>query len=455
RLLLPETHRWFNFGGTLGQVNDAGDYEASFLEYQTKRIMRLSDVLRSDANGSLMKMRASNNLKQLADVVAAQQSQGDNPAYRFNDSFVKNNAQLNSVVDQARQQVEAEWKTQQDQGGAVEQDNRDRLQQRFDEQSNQRARNVVNQLGANFYAAPASPPAEAAAGGGEAFNANWFATNGLVRGVDVGRVNMGDQSRKSGVASGKDFDAKGGKGVQAGQGQEEIVKGLQKNLEENLQTRNSNPALRSKAKRSGDGEEAELQKRYQQRLEVQQEQAQSQAQILNPSLQNGRLPQMNDGGQFGGRAGNRAGGGMGGGAVGGMANGLPQQPSFQPPMPAKPQSTSPRGTTSGPVQNDVSGRNVVPFGERAGEKAVQDAEDKPVDAVEALDPYLTSLTVELPGRGVEFLFKTPRGDLEITATAVAEPLVQRLLRLVVVLIVVLGPGLAAWLLRHRFLRRIS
>ncbi|HND56699.1 MAG TPA: hypothetical protein PLV92_29975, partial [Pirellulaceae bacterium] len=197
RLLLPETHRWFNFGGTLGQVNEAGDYEASFLEYQTKRIMRLSDVLRSESNGSLMKMRASNNLKQLAEVVKAQQSQGDNPAYRFNDSFVKNNAQLNSVVDQARQQVEQEWKAQAGQSGAAEQDNRDRLQQRFDEQSNQRARNVVNQLGANFYAAPASPPTESAPGGGEAFNANWFATNGLVRGVDVGRVNMGDQSRKS------------------------------------------------------------------------------------------------------------------------------------------------------------------------------------------------------------------------------------------------------------------
>jgi hypothetical protein len=41
---------------------------------------------------------------------------------------------------------------------------------------------------------------------------------------------------------------------------------------------------------------------------------------------------------------------------------------------------------------------------------------------------LVSLDVELPSRGREFLFTTPRGEVEITAQAISEPLVERLIR---------------------------
>ena len=41
---------------------------------------------------------------------------------------------------------------------------------------------------------------------------------------------------------------------------------------------------------------------------------------------------------------------------------------------------------------------------------------------------LASLDVELPQRGVEYLFTTPRGEVEITAQAIAHPLLERLTR---------------------------
>ncbi len=46
---------------------------------------------------------------------------------------------------------------------------------------------------------------------------------------------------------------------------------------------------------------------------------------------------------------------------------------------------------------------------------------------------LASLDVEFPERGVEYMFTTPRGEVEITARAVTTPLVDRLTRLVWVL----------------------
>ena len=51
--------------------------------------------------------------------------------------------------------------------------------------------------------------------------------------------------------------------------------------------------------------------------------------------------------------------------------------------------------------------------------------------------FLTSLDVELPEGGVEYLFRTPRGDLEISAYSVSSPLLERGIRLAIVLVVAL------------------
>ena len=50
----------------------------------------------------------------------------------------------------------------------------------------------------------------------------------------------------------------------------------------------------------------------------------------------------------------------------------------------------------------------------------------------AVETHLASLDVDLPLRGREYLFTTPRGEVEITARAVSEPLLGRLARLAAV-----------------------
>ena len=68
-------------------------------------------------------------------------------------------------------------------------------------------------------------------------------------------------------------------------------------------------------------------------------------------------------------------------------------------------------------------------------------------AGEALPPAaLASLDVELEPRGRKFLFTTPRGDVQVTARAVSDPLLGRLLRLAAVAI---GLGLAVVVARRR------
>lgn len=67
----------------------------------------------------------------------------------------------------------------------------------------------------------------------------------------------------------------------------------------------------------------------------------------------------------------------------------------------------------------------------------------------AAETHLASLDVELPLRGREYLFTTPRGDIEITARAVSEPLLGRLIRLLLI-----GAGFIVLLVLLRVLPRV-
>jgi hypothetical protein len=49
---------------------------------------------------------------------------------------------------------------------------------------------------------------------------------------------------------------------------------------------------------------------------------------------------------------------------------------------------------------------------------------------------LASLDVDLPERGVEFLFTTPRGEIAITARAVSSTLAERIAHLLVIAVVI-------------------
>ncbi len=104
---------------------------------------------------------------------------------------------------------------------------------------------------------------------------------------------------------------------------------------------------------------------------------------------------------------------------------------------------SPQGRTSGAVAGQaVTGLAFSPDGALAAQDFTRQ-QLVPSDEY-AVETHFASLDVDLPQRGREYLFTTPRGDIEITARAVSEPLLGRLIRLlilavgVVILIVLLA-----------------
>lgn len=105
-------------------------------------------------------------------------------------------------------------------------------------------------------------------------------------------------------------------------------------------------------------------------------------------------------------------------------------------------SNAPQGRTSGAVAGQaVTGLAFSPDGALAAQDFTR---QQLVQSDEyAVETHFASLDVDLPQRGREYLFTTPRGDIEITARAVSEPLLGRLIRLlilaagVVILIVLL------------------
>ena len=61
RLFLPEQYKWFDFGGTMTQVQDDAELAAGFVSYQTKRAERLNQAMQG-ASG-YAQVRAAENLK--------------------------------------------------------------------------------------------------------------------------------------------------------------------------------------------------------------------------------------------------------------------------------------------------------------------------------------------------------------------------------------------------------
>ena len=102
RLRLPETHTWFDFGGTMRQVFDEGSYEADFFSYNAKQVKRLMQALNTDNHYA--RARSMNNLKQLGLAVQNYKQQfGD---YMPNDAFKRNFDVNEDLIRQAEQQTQ-------------------------------------------------------------------------------------------------------------------------------------------------------------------------------------------------------------------------------------------------------------------------------------------------------------------------------------------------------------
>ncbi len=186
---MPEQYRWFDFGGTMRRVDEEADLQAGYVKFQTKQTEQLLGTLQH--GDKFAKARATNNLKQIGLGVqnykaAAAEWGRSNPALQ---SELAANA---SISQQAQQEVAHQEKAPEQ---AQPLSNREQLGNVFRGQNFKQARNVVNELGANFSEAAEQKPAGEQAEG-RRFNSDWFYQNSLV---------AGDQSGKDEKAAGKEL----------------------------------------------------------------------------------------------------------------------------------------------------------------------------------------------------------------------------------------------------------
>ncbi|MCU0982765.1 MAG: hypothetical protein MUF25_26690, partial [Pirellulaceae bacterium] len=422
RLRLPETHTWFDFGGTMRQVFDEGSYEADFFSYNAKQVKRLMQTLNTD-----------------------------------------------NYYARARSQTQ-EYLVKEGEG--ISTDNRGRLNAYFLDQRNGSASNVVNELGGNFRVVVV-PEESKPQSGKETFNYKWLESN---------KLENRERFEK------KDADVRFGKQAQVEAGDK--LKGYAKG-QSLLGDLSGESEAQVRGKRRGDVSEPqsrglaqsqqELARQYQQKLQTEQQLDQVRQQQAGQTADYGAVRsnlavpaagQPQDPGQmqpnvYGGAMGmpGMAAGTSGSGAVPGGPGGYPGQPpgaGYGNAMPgtggmgmgyggqaSRDESrvagrmdrlNRPQGRTSGIAMDSaerttVLSDDVQALGQQAGQVPAVDFQQMapPADAF-AVETHLASLDVDLPLRGREYLFTTPRGDIDITARAVSEPLLGRLYRLLVIAI---------------------
>ena len=164
RVFLPETHAWFDFGGTMRRVTDVGEFEAGYMSYQTTRVERLAETLR-DGN-VYAKLRGASNYETLKNEIT---ELNDRMSRLGTSRELQMEQRANSgalaAADEQLAQIALDDAVQ------AQADNRDRLRGYWRDQRSGRARNVVQDLAGNFQNADAS------ASGGEdgtgRFNDRW------------------------------------------------------------------------------------------------------------------------------------------------------------------------------------------------------------------------------------------------------------------------------------------
>jgi hypothetical protein len=424
RLRLPEAHRWFGFGGTARLVKDERDLVAGFLSYKTKQVRELTKLL-DTKSGKFGRLRAANNLKQLnLSLQTYRKAQGLSSRQLFNERLAEEFASNTIALDEATRQIEQVDKEDVD---ALITSNRDRLLSRFDAQEGKRAKNVVTQLGDNF----AQPQTETAKqpDGSVRFNYQWFDKAKLQESLESGKKL--DKSRIS------DLTVQGG--VQPGLEQlfEPTKPGVSPREVDRTAPEVSNELLRLYDQQQQTDADSEVRRggELQQQLERYEQKLKEQNVPAAPSIGRGlgtgygapssgqargsryyqeQPPLPGPAGAPGGMAG--MGGGMGGGGFGGY------------------------GRMAGEDEYDEYGMGLGESGAEIAEFELPQAVPVMGDAYQATG--LASLDIKLPQRGVEYLFTTPRGDVEISARSIATPHYQRMLHFLLIVGVVIGAAIA-------------
>jgi len=420
RLYLPETYKWFDFGGTARQAADEAQLAADYIIYQNRKAEQLAQALSS--SDDYARVRAAENLGLLGQQV--EQFRAYNPDVANTVSVqaeLRSNALIISNAGQQIQQITEEL------GRAPAGDNRAGLDQYFQGQRNDRSLNVVNTLSANFFDAGAVPQPRAASRPADVsyFRSEWFDYNGLVttapqnaptvdtaQGLDVNGDGLADEFTIANGTGNVVFHrdrfqtpAQLAQPQAPNVAQVTVVDRLQSDYSQ-LQSPFGKRILQ---KGEGEGDESAV-TRYRSALQGRAaKQRGLRAQI--PSLGwevDGGFGRTEGGTQTETRTEGRSerGGGYGGFAITGIATGLENAPTTRPASSAEAEGAA----------------VLAPAG-------------------------LASLDVEIPIRGQAYFFTTPRGKVEITTRAVSGRFIVNAGYIVLVLLVVLVGVLAYRCLR--------
>lgn len=367
RLRLPESYRWFNFDGTLGQVESDGDLKAGWLAFRTRQLSDLAQLLSvSSATTGYSKVRASSNLKQLEDAIQAEAWQDAGGEVRQTAELQKQMKANSEALENAKRQAK-----QLEQQRIVDQpSNRAILNRFYEEQSNTRSLNALDEVGYNFSIAPTMQDAEVEQAQ-TGFKADWLSQNQLNVPQSAKlqirlEANAPIEQRAKDVALVAPFFQRDRRSVDDAK-------------------RTSGKASSQDVDRDSDSLQDSVQ-RYQLRLDQQ---------AAQPGIT-----------QYGGEATNRparTGRIMLGGAVG------------QTDLPAS-------GPAGGMGSGGMGSSNGVPI---VGDFSVAQPRDTRTSSLNRT-AFMSSLDVEMPERGQEFLFSTPRGDAKLSMQGISQSVYQRL-----------------------------
>lgn len=173
RLFLPDTHSWFDFGGTMRPITEVGEYEAGYVAYQTREVERLAKTL-SDSN-EYARARGAWSFENLKSEIAEQREQLR--GYDAGEELQRQQIAQEQVLQSAERQLQ---QLRREPESAMHFDNRARLGDLYDEQSHSRSSNVVQDLTTNFYAAAEPSDGKERVADQEAqFEDEWLAANAL------------------------------------------------------------------------------------------------------------------------------------------------------------------------------------------------------------------------------------------------------------------------------------
>ncbi|QDV55908.1 hypothetical protein [Rosistilla oblonga] len=461
RLLLPKSHRWYGFDGTMQRVDNEGDYRALDLKHLTQQFRMLSSALSSKNEYS--KVRAERNLKKLGRIVEAHQN--DYAEFYQRSEAVQKELDLNTITQQQAAEQVVENRRKADQMLSV--GNSDQLQSYFDRGSNSRSRRVVDQLGefGNFSASPAVAAGNETEGReSQTFNRDWFAQNGLAMPQEP--------------IAGKDAKAKGAKQTPRlqtdprSQRKGEANRSADKSALPALRFDDAQPTSPRAAAQVRGGMRDDV-SRYSQQLQREQSPSASTA-----SPQRSISP---------------SGGAMGGGGYEYEAmpadRALRESPDREPirgqpgpfgdatdPFAAGPNAPPVAAQPSTYANQDFGRRPATPgmemgmgmADERRTERLSEAGEGfergmqlgdqmnlSPATGAIASNVYLASLETELPLErgGQEYFFSAPRGEIEITAHAIPSSSLRRGVRLAAMGILFGGFLIVTTLVRRRHARR--